>query len=161
MLNFSRQQWVTLASGLQPTTDVDDEGAAKAGVQAAGKITLELPLVSRPLLVALRKAHDEAVADGPDADVVCQGLRVAWACGTMKDALVYDVFPLLTMSEVCSCHGRKRKRKRSDDSGLLEAASRIMEEDEAATALMKEGVADDNEIIIGMIFQVFHLYNFM
>ena len=114
-------------------------------------------MVSRPLLVALRKAHDEAVADGPDADVVCQGLRVAWACGTMKDALVYDVFPLLTMSEVCSCHGRKRKRKRSDDSGLLEAASRIIEEDEAAAALMKEGAADDDEAIIGMIFKVFHL----
>ena len=70
-LDFCSRQWVTLASGIQPVTDVDEEGASKAGVQAVGKITLELPLVSRPLLVALQQAHDEAVADGPNADVVC------------------------------------------------------------------------------------------
>ena len=78
-----------------------------------------------------------------NADVVCQGLCLAWACGTMKDALVYDIFPLVTMSEVCSCHGRKRKRSRSDDSGFLEAASRILAEEDPA----KAGVADDSEAI--------------
>ena len=142
-LNYCSRQWVTLASGIQPVTDVDEEGASKAGVQAVGKITLELPLVSRPLLVALQQAHDEAVADGPNADVVCQGLCLAWACGTMKYALVYDIFHLVTMSEVCSCHGRKRKHSRSDDSGLLEAASRILAEEDSD----KAGVADDSEAI--------------
>ena len=46
--------------------------------------------------------------------------------------------------------------KRGHDLERRNQHSRI-EEDEAAAALMKEGVADDNEIIIGMIFQVFHL----
>ena len=98
------------------------------------------------LLVALQQAHDEAVADGPNADVVCHCLSLAWACGTVKDALlynVYDIFHLVTMSEVCSCHGRKRKRSRSDDPGLLEAASRILAEEGSA----KAGVADDSEVI--------------
>ena len=99
-LHFRNVQWFAQAHG------------GNAGVDELESVLLQRPYVVRPALRVLSEYHAVAVARGPAGDLSCCAASMEWSCGTIERAHIVDIIDLVTMHEVCCCHGRRGGRGR-------------------------------------------------
>ena len=99
-LHFRKVQWFAQAHG------------GNAGVDELESVLLQRPYVVRPALRVLSEYHAVAVARGPAGVCSCCAASLEWSCGTLKRAHIVDIIDLVTMHEVCCCHGRRGGRGR-------------------------------------------------
>ena len=93
-----------------------------------GVVILERPARPRLLLVAMGDAHARAVQLGREADVAILVLGLRWDHGKLCSASVSATSLLMTMHDVCVCHGRGGRRRRRGEE------ARHDESDEAVDA---------------------------
>ena len=87
------------------------------GAVRFGKVHLVFPLAPRPLLCLLKSAHADALARGPECNIVISALQLRWAIGTAYLAYVIGIDQLTEQFDVYNCNDTKRMRARGEGSG--------------------------------------------